>query len=71
MTGLELCRLVRADPTRAALPILFLSGHTASQDVVDAFACGADDYVAKPFRAPELAARVFSLLRRTRLPGAR
>jgi two-component system phosphate regulon response regulator PhoB len=72
MTGLELCRIVRKDPAHAALPILFLSGHTSSQDVVDAFASGADDYVTKPFRAPELGARIFGLLRRARLsiPGA-
>ncbi len=71
MTGLELCRLIRNDPAQGAVPVLFLSAHTASQDVVDAFASGADDYVAKPFRAPELGARIFSLLRRTRMPGAR
>jgi two-component system phosphate regulon response regulator PhoB len=34
---------------------------------VDAFASGADDYVAKPFRAPELGARIFGLLRRARI----
>jgi two-component system phosphate regulon response regulator PhoB len=32
--------------------------------MAEAFACGADDYVVKPFRAPELGARIFSLLRR-------
>ena len=34
---------------------------------VDAFASGADDFVAKPFRAPELGARIFGLLRRARM----
>jgi two-component system phosphate regulon response regulator PhoB len=34
--------------------------------MVEAFACGGDDYVVKPFRAPELGARIFSLLRRAR-----
>ncbi|MGH7436806.1 MAG: response regulator transcription factor [Polyangiaceae bacterium] len=67
MTGLELCRLIRKDARLATLPVLFLTAHAAPQDVVDAFASGADDYVVKPFRAPELGARVFGLLRRARM----
>jgi two-component system phosphate regulon response regulator PhoB len=70
MTGLELCRLIRKDTRLATLPVLFLTAHAAPQDVVDAFASGADDYVVKPFRAPELGARVFGLLRRARMTSA-
>ena len=62
MSGLELCRTVRARWAR--LPVLFLTANATTQDVVDAFAGGADDYVVKPFRAPELGARIFGLLRR-------
>jgi two-component system phosphate regulon response regulator PhoB len=62
MSGLDLCRAVR---TRwARLPVLFLTANATSRDVVEAFAGGADDYVVKPFRAPELGARIFGLLRR-------
>jgi two-component system phosphate regulon response regulator PhoB len=70
MNGVELCRVLRKDPALAMLPILFLSARAASQDVVEAFAAGADDYVSKPFRAPELGARIFALLRRARLVPA-
>jgi two-component system phosphate regulon response regulator PhoB len=70
MTGLELCRALRQRPGLAALPILFLTANTSSSDMVEAFAAGADDYVVKPFRAPELGARIFSLLRRGRLSSA-
>jgi two-component system phosphate regulon response regulator PhoB len=66
MTGIELCRLIRREPKLAGVPVLFLTGHVSSKDVVEAFASGADDYVVKPFRAPELGARIFGLLRRTR-----
>ena len=66
MTGIELCRLVRREPKLEGVPVLFLTGHVSSKDVVEAFASGADDYVVKPFRAPELGARIFGLLRRTR-----
>jgi two-component system, OmpR family, phosphate regulon response regulator PhoB len=68
MTGIELCRKIRAEPTLATTPVLFLTAHSSSKDIVDAFASGADDYVAKPFRAPELGARIFGLLRRARTP---
>ncbi|MGO9837057.1 MAG: response regulator transcription factor [Polyangiaceae bacterium] len=67
MTGIELCRLIRKDPSLSTLPVLFLTAHAAPQDVVEAFASGADDYVVKPFRAPELGARIFGLLRRARM----
>ncbi len=58
------------DPSRAAIPVLFLSSRPTSRDVVDAFASGADDFLPKPFRAPELGARIFGLLRRARLARA-
>jgi len=64
MSGVELCQRLRKDPSQAGLPILFLTGHTASADLVEAFEAGADDFVSKPFRAPELRARVLGLLRR-------
>ncbi len=67
MTGLDLCRMLRQRAGLAGLPVLFLTANTSSSDMVEAFAAGADDYVVKPFRAPELGARIFSLLRRARL----
>jgi two-component system phosphate regulon response regulator PhoB len=67
MSGLELCREVRRHPRLAGTPILFLTGQSGSRDLVDAFAAGADDFVAKPFRAPELGARLLALLRRAKI----
>jgi len=63
---LEFVRTLRKDPQRSPLPVLFLSDHSSSRDVVDAFASGADDFLPRPFRASELGARVFGLLRRAR-----
>jgi two-component system phosphate regulon response regulator PhoB len=65
-SGLELCRSIRELPRLTALPVLFLTANTSPTDMVEAFASGADDYVVKPFRAPELGARIFGLLRRAR-----
>lgn len=64
MNGIELCQRLRKDPRQEGLPILFLTGHSSSTDLVEAFAAGADDFVSKPFRAPELRARALGLLRR-------
>ncbi len=67
MEPLDFVRNLRRDPLRAPLPVLILSDRPSSRDVVDAFASGADDFLPKPFRAPELGARIFGLLRRARL----
>jgi two-component system phosphate regulon response regulator PhoB len=64
MSGVELCQRLRQDKAHRTLPILFLTGHSSSSDLVEAFEAGADDFVSKPFRAPELRARVLGLLRR-------
>ncbi len=64
MNGVELCQRLRKEFDHQSLPILFLTGHSSSTDLVEAFEAGADDFVSKPFRAPELRARVLGLLRR-------
>lgn len=46
------------------VPILMLTARSRSEDVLKGFACGADDYLAKPFELPILIARINSLLRR-------
>jgi two-component system phosphate regulon response regulator PhoB len=66
MDPLDFVRAVRRDPKCAPLPVLVLSDRPSSRDVVEAFASGADDFLPKPFRAPELGARIFGLLRRAR-----
>ena len=58
---------LRADVRFTDVPVLFLSSRPTSRDVVDAFASGGDDFLPKPFRTPELAARIFGLLRRARI----
>jgi DNA-binding response OmpR family regulator len=64
LDGLDLCRRIRAgDP---ATPILLLSARGAEIDRVVGLEIGADDYIAKPFSARELAARIKAALRRTR-----
>lgn len=64
--SLEFTRHLKREPVRAPVPVLILSEQPSSKDVVDAFASGADDVLPKPFRAPELGARILGLLRRAR-----
>jgi two-component system phosphate regulon response regulator PhoB len=64
---LDFVRSLRRDRDARPLPVLVLSDRPSSRDVVDAFASGADDFLPRPFRAPELGARIFGLLRRARI----
>ncbi|MCC6492453.1 MAG: response regulator [Pirellulales bacterium] len=62
--GLEVCRLIRADPaTRTAL-VLMLTARAEEADQLSGFSAGADDYVAKPFSVKVLLRRIKALLRR-------
>jgi two-component system alkaline phosphatase synthesis response regulator PhoP len=69
LDGTEVCRLLRARPATAGLPIIMLTARTAETDRVSGLDLGADDYVTKPFSLRELAARVRAVLRRK--PGTR
>jgi phosphate regulon transcriptional regulator PhoB len=66
MTGLEVCRRLRADPATAGVPIIMLTAKTDEVDRIVGLEMGADDYVAKPFSPKELVARVRAVLRRAR-----
>lgn len=56
--GLSLCEELRRDPRLKSTPILFVTGRKDTQDLVQGFAAGADDYIMKPFHPDELRARV-------------
>jgi two-component system alkaline phosphatase synthesis response regulator PhoP len=63
-SGLEICRLLRADERTKALPVVFLTARGEEFDRLLGFELGADDYVVKPFSPRELVARVKAVLRR-------
>ncbi|HVC10962.1 MAG TPA: HD domain-containing phosphohydrolase [Burkholderiales bacterium] len=56
--GYEICKTLKASPAVADVPVIFLSGHSESRDVVQGFQLGAIDYLSKPIIPPVLAARV-------------
>ena len=63
MSGLEVCRSLKADPKTAGMPIILLTARHEEVDRVLGFEFGADDYVLKPFSPRELALRIQALLR--------
>lgn len=65
--GLEVCRRLR---TFSDAYVIMLTARTEELDRVIGLSTGADDYVTKPFSAPELAARVRAMLRRPRAGAA-
>lgn len=64
LSGIEVCRAIRAKPATRAVPVIMLTARGEESERVRGLATGADDYVVKPFSVPELMARVRSLLRR-------
>jgi len=64
LSGIELCRRLRARPETKRLPIIMLTARGEESERVRGLATGADDYIVKPFSVPELSARVRALLRR-------
>jgi two-component system, OmpR family, alkaline phosphatase synthesis response regulator PhoP len=62
--GLEVCRLLKADPRTQQIPVIMLTAKSAEADVVTGLELGADDYLTKPFSPRVLLARIKALLRR-------
>lgn len=63
--GFTVCQRLRRDERTAEIPVLMLTALGQTQDKVDGFNAGADDYLTKPFELEEMLARVRALLRRT------
>ncbi len=66
LSGIDVCRQLRAESATATLPIILLTARAQEGDVETGFGAGADDYVVKPFSPRELVSRVEAVLARTR-----
>ena len=66
--GLEVCRLLRRDPSTSHMAIIMLTAKAEEIDRVVGLEMGADDYIVKPFSSRELVARIKAVLRRQREP---
>lgn len=63
INGLEVCKKIRS--LRPSLPVLMLTALGSTDDKVEGFDAGADDYLVKPFEFRELLARIKALMKRT------
>jgi two-component system phosphate regulon response regulator PhoB len=64
VSGTDVCRVLKADPQTAGIPVLMLTARGAEGDRILGLELGADDYVAKPFSVREVILRVESVARR-------
>lgn len=65
ISGLELTRRLRKNPTTADIPIIMLTAKVSEDDKVAGLNAGTDDYIIKPFSPRELIARINAVARRT------
>ena len=64
LNGIQICRMLRADPKLKKVPVIFLTAKAEENDRVQGLEIGADDYICKPFSTKELVLRVQTVLRR-------
>lgn len=65
--GIEVCRIVKSDPTRDHIPILFISALDDKEKLLQGLQAGAVDYISKPFKAAEVLAKIENHLSLVRL----
>ena len=69
LSGIQLCRIVRADPLMKNTPVIFLSARGEVEDRIKGLEAGAEDYVSKPFNTNELLLRISKMLKRSGAPS--
>ena len=68
ISGLDVCKALRADPATRGIPIIMLTAKAEEVDRIVGLELGADDYITKPFSPRELVLRVKSIIRRVSTP---
>lgn len=66
LSGFDTCRAIKADPGLAPIPVIFMTGLTETEHVLEGFAAGGVDYVTKPLRTDEVLARLQTHVRNAR-----
>ncbi len=65
MSGYKMLQIIREEPSTKDIPVIFCTAKDTKDETITGLNLGADDYIAKPFLAREVVARVKSLLRRS------
>lgn len=66
ISGIQLAKILKANPATAAIPIIFCTAKDTENDMVSGLELGADDYIMKPYSLRNVLARVKTVLRRAR-----
>jgi len=61
--GYEVCRQLKADPATVDLPVVFITGHSDAENVIQGYNSGAADFIAKPFNLPIVMIRIEAIMR--------
>ncbi|MDE5989759.1 MAG: response regulator transcription factor [Duncaniella sp.] len=64
ISGLQLARILKANPVTASVPVIFCTAKDAEDDMIEGLELGADDYIVKPYSLRNVMARVKTVLRR-------
>lgn len=64
ISGMQLAKILKANPTTASIPVIFCTAKNTEDDLIEGLDSGADDYIAKPYSLKEMLARIRSVLRR-------
>ncbi len=67
LSGFDTCRQIKANPALSHIPVIFMTGLSETEHVLEGFACGGVDYVVKPLRAQEVVARLHTHTRNARM----
>lgn len=62
--GMEVCRILQADPRTSTVPVIMITARSEESDVVSGLRLGAEDYITKPFSPKVLLARIRNVFRR-------
>ncbi len=65
ISGIKMAKILKADATTAAIPIIFCTARDTEDDMIMGLNIGADDYITKPYTIRNIIARVKTVLRRT------
>jgi putative two-component system response regulator len=63
LSGFDVCRILKENPATRLIPVILITGLHDQQSRIEGINAGADDFIAKPFDAEELRARIRSLLK--------
>ena len=69
LSGIQLCRIIRADSAMKETPVIFLSARSEVEDRIKGLEAGAEDYISKPFNINELLLRISKMLKRSGAPS--